>query len=119
MALTPLDFPASPTTGQIHPNPAVSGQPQYTYDGEKWSGGAGVGNVYMSDFPPAAPVGSLWFETDTGILYVNYNDGSSIQWVAKQRCAASASALTPAGSLGRPGTCTSDAEIAVVVPPCR
>jgi len=77
-----LDFPSSPSIGQTYPSPAVSGQPQYTYDGEKWSGGAGVGNVYMSDFPPAAPVGSLWFETDTGILYVNYNDGSSIQWVA-------------------------------------
>ena len=29
-----------------------------------------------------------------------------------------ASALTPSGSFGRPGTCTSEAEIDVVVPPC-
>ena len=38
---------------------------------------------------------------------------------AKQRCAAIASAFTPAGSDGRPGTCTSLAEIARVIPPCR
>ena len=36
----------------------------------------------------------------------------------KASCAASASALTPSGSLGRPGTCTSEAEIDVVMPPC-
>ena len=40
------------------------------------------------------------------------------RYSAKQRCAATASALTPSGSFGRPGTCTSEAEIAVVVPPC-
>ena len=34
--------------------------------------------------------------------------------VEKAARAASASALTPAGSLGRPGTCTSDAVIDVV-----
>ena len=35
------------------------------------------------------------------------------------RCAVIASALTPTMSLGRPGRCTSPAEIIVVTPPCR
>jgi hypothetical protein len=38
--------------------------------------------------------------------------------LSKHFFAATASALTPSGSFGRPGTCTSDALIAVVVPPC-
>ena len=34
-----LDFPSSPTVGQLYPNPAVAGVPQYTWDGEKWASG--------------------------------------------------------------------------------
>ncbi len=34
---TALDFPASPTNGQKHPQPPVSGQPVYTWDGLKWT----------------------------------------------------------------------------------
>jgi len=32
-----LDFPASPAIGDKYPVPAVTGQPQYTYDGVKWT----------------------------------------------------------------------------------
>ena len=32
-----LDFPASPALGDKYPVPAVAGQPQYTWDGEKWT----------------------------------------------------------------------------------
>ena len=39
------------------------------------------------------------------------------RYSAKQRCAAMASAFTPSASRGRPGTCTSEALMAVVVPP--
>ena len=77
-----LNFPSSPSVGQTYPSPAVSGQPVYTWDGEKWVGGTGGGNIYIADSAPAAPVGSLWWESDTGTLYVRYNDGNSIQWVA-------------------------------------
>ena len=38
---------------------------------------------------------------------------------SKARCAVMASALTPTTSLGRPGRCTSPAEIMVVTPPWR
>jgi len=77
-----LDFPSSPAVGTIYPSPAVPGQPQYTYDGEKWTSGTSNGAIYVSDTPPPAPVNSLWWESDTGIMYVRYNDGSSTQWVS-------------------------------------
>jgi hypothetical protein len=36
----------------------------------------------VSDTPPGSPVdNSLWFESDTGKLYIRYNDGTSTQWV--------------------------------------
>lgn len=32
--------------------------------------------------PPVGPqLGELWFDTDTAILYINYNDGDTSQWV--------------------------------------
>jgi hypothetical protein len=77
-----INFPTAPAIGTLHPNPAVSGVPQYTWDGEKWVSGTGGGAIYISDTAPTAPVGSLWWESDTGILYVRYYDGSSTQWVA-------------------------------------
>src|SRR6187551_202535 len=77
-----INFPTSPTVGTLHPNPAEAGVPQYTWDGEKWISGTGGGAIYISDVAPSAPVGSLWWESDTGILYVRYYDGSSTQWVA-------------------------------------
>ena len=40
-------------------------------------------SVLVADTPPAgAPDKSLWWESDTGILYIRYNDGTSTQWVA-------------------------------------
>jgi len=38
--------------------------------------------VYMSDTPPTGvPDKSLWIETDTGLMFSLYNDGSSTQWI--------------------------------------
>ncbi len=43
---------------------------------------AGAGGSIFSDTPPPSPAnGTLWFETDTGILWVWYDDGNSQQWV--------------------------------------
>jgi hypothetical protein len=39
--------------------------------------------VAISDTPPGSPgQGKLWWETDTGKLFINYNDGNSTQWVS-------------------------------------
>ena len=41
-----------------------------------------MGGVTVSDTPPAAPDnGELWFDSNSGQLFVSYNDGSSQQWV--------------------------------------
>jgi len=76
-----INFPNTPSIGTTWPSPPVAGQPVYTWDGEKWGSGSGYGAIYMSDTPPAAPAGSLWYETDTGLLYARVWDGDSLQWV--------------------------------------
>jgi hypothetical protein len=45
--------------------------------------GSGGGGLTISDTPPATPTdGMLWWESDTGKLYVRYNDGvGAAQWV--------------------------------------
>lgn len=41
------------------------------------------GGATISDAPPASPSqGALWWESDTGTLFLNYNDGTSTQWIA-------------------------------------
>src|SRR4249919_1161382 len=77
-----FDFPNSPTVGQTWPTTPVTGQPVYTWDGEKWTSASGTGPIYVNDNAPAALPGSLWWESDTGILHVLYYDGNSTQWVA-------------------------------------
>src|SRR5262245_10246411 len=57
------------------------GNPYYTTDGG--TGWAAVGGgVSVGDTPPALPqANTLWWKSDTGILYIYYNDGTSSQWV--------------------------------------
>ena len=55
----------------------------YTWDGEKWSMKAAATQMYVADTAPSgAPVGSLWWESDSGLLFFNYFDGDTTQWVA-------------------------------------
>jgi len=43
---------------------------------------AGGAAVATTDTPPGSPVnGQMWWETDTGILWIWFNDGTSSQWV--------------------------------------
>lgn len=53
----------------------------------------------VSDTPPAgAPDGTMWFESDTGLTFVRYNDGNTTQWV---QAPAIAQRITPVrGQLG-------------------
>ena len=62
-------------------------------------GPPGVAGLDISETPPTSPApvaGDLWWESDTGHLYVYYDDGDSSQWVAVSQ--------GPAGSPGSPGT---------------
>ena len=44
--------------------------------------GVGVSTIYFADSPPAGvPDGTMWWESDTGLLYLKFNDGNSSQWV--------------------------------------
>jgi hypothetical protein len=43
---------------------------------------ANASPVNVSPTPPGSAVdNSLWWESDTGKLYIRYNDGTSTQWV--------------------------------------
>jgi hypothetical protein len=76
-----LDFPNSPTNGQIY----VAGDGSWLWDTTKWKSGNGVGFLaVVGDTPPPNPTpGLLWWNSSPGIgqLYVSYNDGTSQQWV--------------------------------------
>jgi len=74
-----FDFPASPSEGQIFNAP---GGPSYVFNTPVWKA-VGQGQIaIISDTPPASPAnGALWYESDSGVLYIWYNDGNSSQWV--------------------------------------
>lgn len=72
-----IDFPASPTDGQI-------------YQGYRWSLSKGAwlssnpaaGSVITSaTTPTGASAGDMWFNTVDGTLFIYYNDGISTNWV--------------------------------------
>lgn len=46
-----------------------------------WVSGNVVGGARIADVAPTAKDGELWWESDTGNLFLRYNDGSSTQWV--------------------------------------
>ena len=57
MALAPLDFPPSPTVGQLYPDPPVTGQPTYKWDGAQWLAYRASGTPGLT--VPAAPFDAL------------------------------------------------------------
>lgn len=75
-----LDFPASPTNGQVY----TSNGSSWTYDSAKvaWrSSPYEPGAAITSATAPTSPQnGDIWFDTDDGTTYVYYNDGTSSQW---------------------------------------
>lgn len=79
-----FDFPANPTNGQEF----AVGTNVYTYNGTGWTlqGGTGSGgggaSVTIGDTVPAnAMPGDLFWESDTGILWIRFQDVDSAQWV--------------------------------------
>jgi len=41
-----------------------------------------IAGVLVGDEPPATPADNqLWWESDTGFLFLHYNDGNTVQWV--------------------------------------
>lgn len=76
--MTALDFPSSPTNGQVYEN--------YTYDSVRgiWNiNPQGVASRFtVSDTKPSpATNGDAWFDSTEGVTYIYYDDGTSAQWV--------------------------------------
>ncbi len=90
----PLDFPASPTNGQTY----SSGGRTWVYNLAKGRWEPVARNpVVSSATPPADPVdGTLWYDLDSGVLYIWVTDGTSAQWVE----ATASSDLTNAYKVG-------------------
>ena len=57
-------------------------------------GGGGGASVTISDTPPAASAGDLWWESDTGRLKIYYQDTDTSQWVDTSPPLADPSSLT-------------------------
>jgi hypothetical protein len=89
----PLILNADPTTGlgaatKNQVDAKLSDAPldgtTYGRKNAAWSAISGGGApVYVQDSPPGGvAAGSLWWESDTGLLYISYQDADSTQWVA-------------------------------------
>jgi hypothetical protein len=49
--------------------------------GEPGTGGGGA-SLIVADAPPVSPIpGTMWWESDSGILWIWYDDGNTTQWV--------------------------------------
>jgi len=95
-----FDFPGSPTLNQTFVDPTTG--VTYQWDGIAWRGGpstVAAAGVSVGDTPPGVPaVGSLWWESDTGKLYIYFDDGSSKQWVQVNYAVSTASGGGGGGS---------------------
>ena len=74
-----------------------------TYNGSGWvnsapTGGGGA-SVTISDTPPAASPGDLWWESDTGRLKIRYQDTDSTQWVDVSPPLADATSIGGSGTV--------------------
>jgi hypothetical protein len=123
-----LDFPDSPTTGQIF----NSGKGTFSWDGVKWTpvSSAGMGDapsnglmygrknaawsqvfsgVVVGDAPPASPsVGQLWWDSIGALMYVYYQDPTGApQWVAANNSAGIPEAPTDGRIYSRQGSTAS------------
>ena len=74
-----LDFPASPTNGQVFSSGGVS----WIYDGNKWKVNAGtsVEPVFVSSTAPTGVAGQIYWDSDESTAYIYYDDGNTAQWV--------------------------------------
>ena len=78
-----LNFPGSPTDGQTYVAPNGT---TYVYDATNtlWrvQGGDGDNVVFVSATAPVAPTqGKMWWNSDTGAMYIYYIDVDGGQWV--------------------------------------
>ena len=78
-----IDFPSNPTIGQTYIAP---NKVRYVYSAKGWSSNSSAASLYganPSNTPPVdAPLGTIWMDTDTNILYVYKSESGTASWVA-------------------------------------
>ena len=91
-----LDFPASPTNGQLFTG-ANGVVYQWNSVGGLWLVyGVGTNSGIVGDTPPANPVaGQFWFNSALGQTFVWYTDPNSSQWVPASPNTAATAGTTP------------------------
>jgi len=77
-----LNFPTNPAVGQIY----AVGTESWQWNGSAWQVVAGAETyspVYIGSFPPVIAInGDLWWNRDSGQMFVYYTDSDSSQWVS-------------------------------------
>jgi hypothetical protein len=74
-----IDFPASPTVGQLF---TAGNGVTYKWSGTIWLPVGGSSLLSIGDSPPGSPGnGQLWWNSVRGELFIYYADGTSNQWV--------------------------------------
>lgn len=72
-----LDFPANPINGQVYDS--------YVYNSTVGAWQAREDSATVAITSPTAPAtannGDIWYNSNTGVSYVYYSDGTSAQWV--------------------------------------
>lgn len=77
-----LNFPVNPQPNQIY----TVGNSSWKWNGASWiavSNQEAVAPVYIGSLPPitSAP-GDLWWNSDSGQLFIRYEDQDGAQWVS-------------------------------------
>ena len=77
-----IDFPANPVFGDEFVITGIT----YVWNGQGWAiKPIDISNssaLYVSDTPPVDPPdNAIWWESDSGMLFIRFNDGTSSQWV--------------------------------------
>jgi hypothetical protein len=76
-----LDFPASPTDGQLYTG-ANGVVYRYSTTRGLWQMANVAETALVSDTPPVTPsINQLWFNSALGQMFIWYNDGNTTQWV--------------------------------------
>ena len=78
----PLNFPNSPTDGQIYTDSTTGNR--YSWDNTRqiWKWSPNTVSTSVSSLPPGSPAqGTLWWNTELGRLFLYYVDDDTGQWV--------------------------------------
>ena len=94
--MSAMDFPSNPVDGQ------VSGNFVWSASTGAWKGKPSVSTVtiHSATAPTAANPGDVWFNTNNGLSFTYFDDGTSKQWVEMVSSAMPAvSTIMPSGTI--------------------